>query len=132
MKRTLLSILFLWAVFLFWNTPAGTGAFAINVPQAEVVSGNDNGNYEDLLEVIIATRAADLSLQQTNPWNGQPTFRRTGPYRIAPEKTLAYLSQITRFSTVLAGEDRSSDFREYFTCRRLSGYYIYMLRKIII
>lgn len=130
MKVFLFSISVLVSLFFWKEIPVTENILLPH--KVETEEHKDQGVYENLLAMWAAGQTADLSLQQTNPFYGQKTFRRLGTSRVFPDRILARFS---RGGVPLSFENQQKEnrgFYDYSSYRQESGYYIYTLRRIII
>lgn len=130
MKRLVLYILFVLAAVCFSDTAQGNNGTYPDAFKAELSS--EKQESASLWEFIASNDAADISLQQHNPFSQNNTLRRNLQIRILQAKLLFYLSEDLRSFSVEAFRTSLSLYRNYFAQQKMCGYYIYGLCKIII
>lgn len=130
MKHCILYILFFWIAVLIADTAKGNDVSFPDISKAEWSTEKEES--AKLWEFVASNDAADISLQQHNPFSQNNSFRRNLHLRSLQAKIVFHLSGNFQSFSVETWHTFLYLYRNHYAQQKMWGYYIYGLCKIII
>lgn len=130
MRRKLFYIVFVFAVVFLCDALERKHVAEEKTVLAEIKE--DHEDVEHLLAILTSNNVADLSLQQSNPFNGSQIGKRTSSSRISNGKDSLYLMKNAPVLVFEALQTFQSYYRDYYARQKMEGYYLYTLCKLLI
>lgn len=123
-------LVFLWAAVFISDTARGNNVSFPAHSKAEWAA--EKQESASLWEFVASSDAADISLQQHNPFSQHNTFRRNLQIRTLQAKIIFHLSGHLQAFSVENWHTLLYLYRNHYAQQKMWGYYIYGLCKIII